>query len=108
MILSTNMYIGFKVSKVQNTILQHLNIFHFFNEVYLFGSSLNNSKYANDIDLLLVYKKYSEQIEHEKKTINSKLENLFRTNIDMTILSEQELEQTKFLERLNYPYKRLK
>jgi predicted nucleotidyltransferase len=100
------------VSNIENIISRHLDVFHFFNEVYLFGSSLDVSKYSNDIDLLLIYKKYSKQIETERKIISSYLEKLFKTNLDITILSELELEleleQTKFLERLNSPHKRIK
>lgn len=102
------MYIDFEMIDVEKSILGHTNIFHFFDEVYLFGSSLNYSQYSNDIDLLLVYKSYSKQIESERKIITSTLEKLFEKYIDIIILSEEELKETKFLERLHSPYKKLK
>jgi len=102
------MHIDFKMIDIEKLILGHTNIFYFFSEVYLFGSSLNNSQYSNDIDLLLVYKSYSQQIESERKIITSILENLFEKDIDITILSEEELKETKFLERLYSPYKKIK
>jgi len=92
---------------IKDLILQHQSIFCFFNKVYLFGSSLDNKKYLNDIDLLLVYEKYSEQLVKERKNITSKLEKIFTLHIDLTILSETELKETNFLERLNSPYKRI-
>jgi len=94
--------------RIEKVLRKHRSIFHFFEEVYLFGSSLDDSIYSNDIDLLLIYKKYSQQFEVERKTISLYLEKLLKTDIDLTILSERELVQTKFLERLYSPYKRLK
>lgn len=101
------MYTEFNMMNIEKLISQNKGIFYFFNEVYLFGSSLDRDKYSNDIDLLLVYKKYSRQIKNERKIITSSLEKLFHIHIDILILSEQELKQTKFLERLHSPYKRI-
>lgn len=86
-----------------------MSIFDSFIEVYIFGSTLNvDKKYPNDIDLLLVYQKYSETIQDEKNMISSFLEKLFKLHIDITILSEKELEETKFLKKLGSLYERLK
>ena len=96
------------MNNIEKIILQHKKIFHFFNEVYLFGSAINDSRYFNDIDLLLIYTKYSHRIMIEKKILSKYLEKLFKINIDITILSKEELNQTKFLDRLNSSYRKIK
>jgi len=96
------------MTDIGNIIFNKKNIFVFFDEVYLFGSSLGNRQHPNDIDLLLVYKKYSTQIQNEKNNIILYLESLLKIPVDITILSEKELKQTNFLERLKTPYKKIK
>lgn len=97
-----------KMDKVIEKISQNINIFNSFTEVYIFGSSLNNYINSNDIDLLLVYNVYSKEIVDEKNTICSFLEEQFKLPIDLTLLSENELKQTAFLEKIKFKYKRLK
>ena len=87
-------------------IEKHVSLFSLFSKVYIFGSSIN-SKYPNDIDLLLIYKSYSNVIQQEKNTISSFFEELSGLPIDITILSEEEVEETKFLERLSFKYQRM-
>ena len=94
--------------KVVNTISKNIDIFDLFTKVYVFGSSLNDDKYQNDVDLLLVYKIYSKEISDEKNSINSFFENLLNLPIDLTVLSDEELKETKFLEKIFPNYKRLK
>ena len=96
------------MTDIGNILFNKKNIFVFFDEVYLFGSSLNNTQYPNDIDLLLVYKIYSERIQYEKENVILLLEKLLRIPIDITILSEKELKPTNFLEKLKTPYKKIK
>ena len=96
------------MTHTKNIILQHIDIFNYFKEVYLFGSSLSEKKYANDIDLLVVYENYSKQVHDEKKNIIFYLEKLLQKPIDITVLSKNELKQINFLENLETPYKRIK
>lgn len=96
------------MNRVLDILLHNMHIFDLFNKVYLFGSSLNNDNCSNDIDLLLVYKVYSKEINNEKSTICSFLEEQFNLPIDLILLSENELEETVFLEKIKYKYKRLK
>jgi predicted nucleotidyltransferase len=96
------------MSKIVNLITEHINIFDLFTNVYIFGSSISNNKHPNDIDVLLVYSIYSDEIQNEKRIISLILEKLFNLPIDITILSEKELEETKFLEKLSFNYKKLK
>lgn len=95
------------MTNIEISMLKLQRMFSFFNEVYLFGSSLNSNKYPNDIDLLLIYEEYSHKVLDEKEKISENLENLFKKHIDLTILSKTELYETKFLERLNTPYRRI-
>jgi len=96
------------MKRVVDTISQEIGIFDLFTKVYIFGSSLNNHKYSNDIDLLVVYKTYSQEIKNKKDSICSFLEELFLLPIDLTMLSEKELKETKFLEKISPDYERLK
>lgn len=96
------------MNKVVETISKNIEIFDLFTGVYIFGSSLNNNQHANDIDLLIVYQTYSKEIFNEKNSICCFLEKLFQLPIDLTVLSEKELKETKFLEKLSLNYERLK
>ena len=82
--------------------------FDFFEEVYLFGSSLEKSE-PEDIDLLLVYRggqDLSEVAVARRKVIDILGLKWEETLIDLTTLSEAELAQTGFLKRIQY--KRIK
>lgn len=99
-------------SKPLNDILvflkQNLDIFDAFEHVYLFGSILNENKLSNDIDILLVYEKYSFQIKSDLTIIRSLLENKFEIPIDLTALSFDEEKEVEFLHKINYSCLKLK
>lgn len=95
------------MNKTLFLISENKKIFDFFTKVYIFGSSINK-EHPNDIDLLLVYEDYGEVIQNEKNAILLFLEKLLKLPIDITILSERELTETRFLEKLVSKYKRLK
>ncbi len=95
------------MKKVEETLLKNRKIFVFFDEVYLFGSSICNHKESNDIDLLLVYKTYSDEVIYNKNTIISYLNRIFKNPIDITILSKNELWETQFLKKLNKGYRKI-
>lgn len=88
-------------------ISTHKHIFNFFSNAYLFGSCLIN-KHPNDIDILLIYDKYSKDIASQKIVIELLLGNILKMPIDITMLSNQELEQTKFLQKIEPKYILLK
>lgn len=92
--------------KTIDTILNNKKLFVLFTQVYIFGSSLNKP-YPNDIDLLLIYKDFNDKILFEKNKISNFLENILKIHIDITILSERELEETRFLNNA-YRYKKIK
>jgi len=95
------------MNSMVNLISVHMNIFTLFSKVYIFGSIISN-KHPNDIDLLLIYESYSEIIQTDKNTISIFLEKLSKLPIDITILSEEELTETKFLDKIGSAYIRLK
>lgn len=102
------MFTEAKINKAVYLISKHIDIFDLFTEVYIFGSIINSNRHPNDVDLLLVYQRYSKEIQDEQNTISTFLENLFQLPIDITMLSKEELKQTKLLEKLSFKYERLK
>jgi predicted nucleotidyltransferase len=91
--------------EIYNSINKQKNIFEFFDEVYLFGSSLNTN-IPNDVDLLLVYECYSDTIQKEKEKIIEFFEVLLNLETNVLCLSTSELTQTKFLTNTQY-YKKI-
>ena len=77
--------------------------FGFFDEVFLFGSSLCVDV-SNDIDILLVYESTSlKQVNMEKLRAEQVLVEKFADAIlDITTLSKSELRQTDFLARVSH------
>jgi len=95
------------MNKIVSSISENINIFNIFTKVYIFGSSINNQN-PNDIDLLLIYKDYKDILQNEKNNISIFLGILLKLPIDITMLSEREFEETRFLEKLDSIYTKLK
>jgi len=84
-------------------IIRNIELFRCYNNVYLFGSSLNKNTIPKDIDLLLVYSDYTDEIVHDMKQIRSVLEEALNLPVDLTVLSLEELKTTDFLKKVtNY------
>ena len=75
----------------------------FFDEVYVFGSSLWIES-PNDIDILLVYEDTRLwQVAAEKTRLEAELDDsVCEVMHHFTILSHAELEQTNFLDLVHY------
>lgn len=95
-------------NSITKYIKQNISMFKSFNNIYLFGSILDDNAMPNDVDILLIYSKYSEKIGHDSAIICSILENKFGLPVDLTILSMNEAKETRFLNRLNSLYLKLK
>lgn len=95
-------------NSVTKYIKQNISDFQSFDNIYLFGSILDDSAIPNDIDILLLYSEYSEKINLDSAILSSILENKFGLPIDLTILSINEEKETMFLSRLNSLYLKLK
>lgn len=76
-------------------------LFRNFEHVYLFGSTVKGCSRPHDIDLLLTYSVYRDDIISNSDLISSLFEQEFAIPVDLTVLSREELERTHFLERIN-------
>mgnify|MGYP004535035659 CR=1 FL=1 len=83
-------------------------LFNDFTYVYLFGSALFSKRETNDIDILVIYKKYSKEIRDEVINIENMFYFNFKIPIDITVLSEDEEKQVCFLKRLKSNYLKIK
>lgn len=93
---------------ISQLIKQHIKLFDYFNNVYLFGSILNINKIPNDIDILLIYSEYSNKIINDLNIICFVLEELSGMSVDLTVLSVEEEKDTEFLKKINLAYMKLK
>lgn len=89
-------------------IIYHIEMFQSFESIYLFGSILNEKKNSNDIDLLLIYKDFSSSILIELSKIRNTFKQLYGFYFDLTVLSENEAEESKFIIKLNSKYLKIK
>lgn len=90
-------------------IKQHAVLFDAFSEVYLFGSVLdNNRRFAEDVDLLLLYTELTDALIDSAKLIRTTLGQQIGKPIDLTILSFAEEQEVHFVDRLNARYYRIK
>ena len=99
-------------SNIANDISKHIRqnkyLFSSFENVYLFGSILDDSKFSNDIDLLLIYLSYSNRILDDLNQISYVLETMYRLPVDFTMLSIEEEKNIEFLKRIYPKYMKLK
>lgn len=93
---------------VIDLINQYIEIFNSFDNIYLYGSILDTSKTPNDVDILLIYSKYSNNLINDLNTISYILKKMNNLPIDLTVLSVEEEKDTNFLERLKSKYIKLK
>jgi predicted nucleotidyltransferase len=96
------------IDNISCLINQYIKLFNSFNNIYLFGSILNIEKTPNDIDILLIYSEFSNNIIDDLNIIYSSFANLIDSQIDLTVLSVEEEKDTKFLKRLNSKHLKLK
>lgn len=98
--------------ELKNRILKfskdYITLFQVFKHVYLFGSALNSCNCQNDVDMLIIYDKYSREIEKTLKIIRNELEKSIELPIDLTVLSSQEEQETEFLEKIKHRCMKIK
>ena len=93
---------------IPKLIKKHIELFDSFEQVYIFGSSLLNAAFYNDIDILVIYAEYSSKINNDLKLISNKLEEVSGVFIDLTALSIEEEKDTLILEKIKYNCLKLK
>lgn len=91
-----------------NLIRQNINLFEPFNNVFLFGSVLHSGKNHHDIDILLIYSVYSEQLLENVNYIYNTLNNTSKLPVDLTVLSVAEEKELQFLKKQNTNYLKIK
>ena len=69
-------------------------------QVYVFGSVLEQNKIPRDIDVLIIYSEYSNEIQWQIKEFEMKLANKTKMLVDLTLLSFEEERQVCFLEKI--------
>lgn len=95
-------------NKVLKFINHHMILFETFNHVYLFGSVLGSSNCQNDVDILIIYEKYSKELEKALRIIQEELEKEINLSVDLTALSIREEEETEFLEKIKHQCMKVK
>ena len=87
-------------NKLHEFVSCYVSLFEDFEHVYLFGSIIKESSHPHDIDLLLIYSEYTNGIIDNAKLITSALEREMALPLDLTVLSEEELINTRFLDKI--------
>lgn len=75
-------------------------MFERFEQVYLFGSVLDSAAFPNDIDLLFVYKRYTQELGQELEQFTQEVKIIWGLPTDLTLLSVEEERETAFLKRI--------
>lgn len=95
-------------NSILGIIKEHIALFDPFIYVYLFGSVIDTNIAHNDIDILIIYAKYSDEIGNTLQVILDELEKASGLLIDLTALSIEEERDIAFLERIKHHYIKIK
>ena len=72
-----------------------------FDNVLLFGSSIQEGIVPEDIDLLLVYRDFTDVVLSEMKSICFFIEENLHMELDLTVMSINEVFETGFIEKIS-------
>lgn len=89
-------------------VKKNIMMYNSFEHVYIFGSILRGKQNINDIDILIIYTKYTNELEEDLKLFLKKIERETNMIVDITLLSIEEQTDTKFLDRLRGNYLKIK
>ena len=89
-------------------IESHEGLFERFVNIYIFGSILDKNRISKDVDILLVYEKYSSKVQDDLTVIQTSLEKELEMFVDFTVLSIEEEKEVSFIDRLKNSYQKLK
>lgn len=93
---------------ISELIKEFIPLFNSFEQIYLFGSILKPCVQSNDIDILIIYKKYSKKLGDDLKLFSEEIEKASGMMVDLTALSIEEEREVSFLERIKSNILRLK
>lgn len=93
---------------ILHLIKELISSFNAFQEVYLFGSILKPNVKSNDIDILVIYKEYSQKLGEDLKVFSQKIEEASEIAVDLTALSVEEEKEVGFLQRIKPKLLKLK
>lgn len=93
---------------VAKFIALHEGLFERFVNIYIFGSILDKNRISKDVDILLVYEKYSSKVRDDLTVIQTLLEKELGMFVDLTVLSIEEEKEVSFIDRLENSYQKLK
>ena len=92
--------------KLQNKLVEFIeensDLFINFEHIYLFGSKVKGCSSPHDLDFLLSYSVYKDNIISNSNSITCLLEQEFLLPVDLTILKREELEDTNFLKKIKH------
>ncbi|MCD2492966.1 nucleotidyltransferase domain-containing protein [Lacrimispora sp. NSJ-141] len=86
------------INTVKKIINENQHLADKFNEVYVFGSILKNVYYPNDLDLLFIYRVFEDKLLDYRQALVDLIEAEIGIPVDVTMLSIEEKEETKFLD----------
>ena len=95
-------------NNILKLIQEQISLFDPFESVYLFGSAINPNRIHHDIDILVIYTIYSQEIENSLQKVSDKLGEIIDLPIDLTALSVQEEQDTAFLKKIEPHYLKIK
>lgn len=88
-------------NNIVTLIQSNITLFESFDKVYLFGSVLDDNKFPNDVDILLIYSISTDEIIEEIDSVLSHLQDLLSISVDLTVLSAEEEQDSQFLKRIS-------
>lgn len=89
-------------NEVIKVIRRNLASLSVIKHIYVFGSVLDCNSIPNDIDILLIYDEYTDDVKHASKHIKNVLESEFDIPVDLVLLSTQEEKDVNFLSRIHW------
>lgn len=93
---------------IVSIVMMQKGLFRKFDEVYLFGSILNDGLSSEDVDILVVYSKKLCEIIDDVRLISKVLEKSVHYPIDITALNKSEMNEIKLTERFNQNFLKIK
>ncbi len=93
---------------ISDLIKKFIPLLDSYEHIYLFGSILKPCVQSNDIDILVIYKKYSKKLDNDLRLFSEEIEKASGMMVDLTALSTEEEKEFKFLERIKSNFLKLK